>query len=138
MAFCELCNSSTEEARYGVLVDVADWEVSQWSFNIISIKYVQKLCLRCCQNLRLVGELLFQWRDTVNVNLASAKPPVSNSYSASRAYGENVEEAYILNQFLKASDQTVEKPQHNALDVKDENAEAGDGWVSDDDMNYEQ
>ena len=96
MAICELCNKSAAESRYGVLVDIKDKEISEWTFNIITIKYCEKLCLKCCQDLSLVGELLFKWHHKIDVDITSAKAPIRVSYSASKACGEKTEEAFDL------------------------------------------
>ena len=95
MAFCKLCKKAAEETRFKVLVEVKDQDISEWTFNTISIKPRQKLCTRCCQNLSLVGELLFQWRELVRVNLAAARAPVNRSFSASSAFGQKTTEALM-------------------------------------------
>ena len=69
MPACELCEKTAEETRYNLLLDVRDQDIAEWTFNIISLESAQKLCTSCCQNVSMVGELLYQWRDKVRVSM---------------------------------------------------------------------
>ena len=65
---CCLCKK-----RFHVLLDVNFKDIQKWSLNIIELKNVEKLCVTCCRNLCVVGELLFQWRNQIRICLDSAE-----------------------------------------------------------------
>ena len=130
MAFCELCNVTAAEIRSGVLVDVKDQEISAWTFNIITIKYCHKLCMKCCQNLSLVGELLFQWRNRVHVNLTAAEAPMNDS----TANGVKVEQGFEWKECLRSNHQTEFRAQNANACIKEEDTVMPDTEVSQGDM----
>lgn len=70
---CCLCKKLSHEVRFHVLLDVNFKDIQEWSLNIIELKNVEKLCVTCCRNLCVVGELLFQWRNQIRISLDSAK-----------------------------------------------------------------
>ena len=75
MSVCGLCEKQSQDVRFNFLVDVKDKDVSEWTFNIISLKRAKKLCTRCCQNLGLVGELLFKWKNAIEISLEAVICP---------------------------------------------------------------
>ena len=76
---CYLCHKSSQEVRFGLLVNVKTKDVEEWTYNIIAIGHVEKLCTRCCRNLCFVGDLLFQWKDRISISLESASQRAEKS-----------------------------------------------------------
>ena len=72
-AICVLCLKTAKQVRFKLLVKVSSQEITSWTYNILTLDECGKLCMKCCQSLSHVGELLFQWRDKIRVSLESAR-----------------------------------------------------------------
>ena len=72
MAVCSLCQRLADNVRFSLLIDVKDTDVAQWTFNIISVRRLRRLCTKCCQHICLVGDLLFKWKDLVDISMDAA------------------------------------------------------------------
>jgi len=68
---CSLCSRGKEELQFGALFALSDSEVYQLTYNIIWLTDSFLLCSKCCQELALVGKLLYQWRGKISVSLSS-------------------------------------------------------------------
>ena len=71
-SICKLCLKPEKEARFKLLVEVTNFEMSNWTYNILSLRDSGKLCVKCCQSVSFVGEMLFKWREKIRVSLHSA------------------------------------------------------------------
>ena len=76
---CDLCHKSSQEVRFRFLLDVNPTNISEWTSDIIVFKAVEKLCVACCRNVCMVGDLLFQWRHRIRISLESASNRVTDS-----------------------------------------------------------
>ena len=76
---CDLCHKSSQEVRFRFLLDVNPTNISEWTSDIIVFKDVEKLCVACCRNVCIVGDLLFQWRHRIRISLESASNRVTDS-----------------------------------------------------------
>ena len=72
VTICTLCQQNEEELKLGPLLNFDECGVSQLTFNIISIIKPCRLCTKCCQELALVGRLLFKWRQKIILALEYA------------------------------------------------------------------
>ena len=72
MAVCSLCQRLADNVRFSLLIDVKDTDVAQWTFNIISVRRLRRLCTKCCQHICLVGDLLFKWKNLVDISMDAA------------------------------------------------------------------
>ena len=68
MASCKLCQRPENSVQSSLLLEVDEDDIATWTYNIISLDETQKMCIECCQNIRLVGGMLFQWRQFVRVS----------------------------------------------------------------------
>ena len=71
---CALCQRPETDLTFGSLLEVDDSHVSQLTNNIIFLvdSSATRLCAKCCQELTLVGQLLFKWRERIVLALEMA------------------------------------------------------------------
>ena len=68
---CSLCGRGKEELQFRSLFTLSDAELSQLTCNIILVIEPFFICSKCCQELALVGKLLYNWRAKITVSLES-------------------------------------------------------------------
>ena len=68
MSSCRLCQRQENLVQSNLLLDVDENDIATWTYNIISLDETQKLCIECCQNIRYVGGMLFQWWSLIRVS----------------------------------------------------------------------
>ena len=65
---CTLCDKYANEVQFNMLLNVTEQDIAAWTFNIITLKRFQKMCIGCSQNLQSVGKLLLQWREKLSIS----------------------------------------------------------------------
>ena len=107
---CALCGCAEEDRKIGCLLDVDEFQISQLTYNIIFLNEPSKLCAKCCQELALVGQLLFKWKEKILVLLECAlEKYVVKKEEELVEVEEEVEDEEILEE--RCSDSAVEEKQ---------------------------
>jgi len=73
---CELCLKSGSEGGFEMLLVANVDEVAEMTLNTISLGRSRTLCAKCCQDLILVGGLLFKWSQNVCLSVFTSEDGV--------------------------------------------------------------
>ena len=95
-AICSFCGCCQEELQLGSLFSLSDSEVSRLTFNIILVLEPFLICSKCCQELALVGKLLYNWRAKIKVSLESGID-VAPKQEEVEELGETLDEGEFTN-----------------------------------------
>ena len=102
---CALCGRGNDVLGFAGLLDIDECQVSQLTYNTIFLNEPSKLCTKCCQELTLVGQLLFKWKEKILVVLECAL----ERYAVKKEEVEEEEEDFVEGDELKEEDEKLEK-----------------------------
>ena len=78
---CELCLKCGSEGGFEMLLVASQEEVAEMTLNTISLGKSRTLCAKCCQDLILVGGLLFKWSQNVQIAIFCSTDGIQVGYS---------------------------------------------------------
>jgi len=111
MAVCSLCLNSAQKVRFNFLMDVEEEDVAEWTYNIITLNQTKKLCTKCCQDLRLIGGMLFKWRNRIQICMETASSSVGPC-KTNTVLGQSVKQIMNIDKQFKL------KPPRNGVATK--------------------